>query len=103
MSGVAKPSAAPAAPKGFTVLALDQAKHSITGEIVQGLYGAGQLIAIVGAPNGGKTALKIDQLLAVAARQSWFNLKVAGGPVVYFAPEAPGSVTMRARAAANAK
>jgi putative DNA primase/helicase len=104
ISAVEKPSAAaPTAPKGFTVLALDQAKNSIAGEIVQGLYGAGQLIAIVGAPNGGKTALEIDQLLAVAARKSWFNLKVAGGPVVYFAPEAPGSVTMRAKAAANAK
>lgn len=73
------------------------------GEIVQGLgFDAASVVAIVGAPNTGKTALAVSLALAVASRaESWMGLKVAGGPVIYFAPEAPASVTMRARAAVS--
>ncbi len=90
-------------PTGFHVLALHEIKESEAPEIVQRLYGGGQVLAVVGAPNAGKTALGIDHGLSIAANETWFGLKVSGGPVVYFAPEAPGSVIMRARAAASRK
>lgn len=87
----------------FAVCGLDEIKDPGQTDVVQRLYGRGDLIAIVGSPNTGKTALGVDHGLSIAATESWFGLKVAGGPVVYFAPEAPGSVIMRARAAAGRK
>lgn len=60
----------------------------------------GALAAVVGVPNGGKTALAIDAGLAVASGEStWLGLKVSSGPVLYVAAEAPGSVIVRGRAA----
>jgi hypothetical protein len=90
-------------PKAFHVSALDELNDSTAAETVQGLYGSGHLLALVGAPNAGKTALGVDHGLFVAANETWFNLKVAGGPVIYFAPEAPASVIMRAKAAKRRK
>jgi KaiC/GvpD/RAD55 family RecA-like ATPase len=90
-------------PKAFSVCGLDEVPDSAPNEIVQGLLGSGGVSAVVGVPNTGKTALGIDGGLAIAARESWFDLKVSGGPVIYFATEAPGSVIMRAKAAAAEK
>jgi hypothetical protein len=85
--------------EGFVVRGLDEVQTDAPAEIVQRPYGHGHVIAMVGAPNAGKTALGVDHGLAVSANTPWFDLKVKGGPVVYFAPEAPASVNMRARAA----
>jgi hypothetical protein len=85
--------------KAFAFRSLDDIETSAEPEIVQGIYGHGAVIAVVGAPNAGKTALGVDHGLAVAANSTWFGLKVNGGPVIYFAPEAPASVIMRAKAA----
>ncbi len=98
-NGFERTAPPPATPEPFRVRAIDEIEDSPPPEIVQGLFGSGDLFAQVGAPNAGKTALAINMSLAVAAGDTWFGLKVAGGPVVYFAPEAPGSVTMRAKAA----
>jgi hypothetical protein len=54
-------------------------------------------------PNSGKTALGVDHGLSIAADTTWFGLKVSGGPVAYFAPEAPASVVMRSKAAKSQK
>lgn len=90
-------------PQAFIAQRLDELLDEAQDEIVQRLYGRCHTIAFVGSPNAGKTALAVDHLLHVAASESWFDLKVAGGPVVYFAPEAPASVTMRAKAAIQRK
>jgi AAA domain len=90
-------------PKAFPVTALDEIMETSQADIVQGLYGASTVIAMVGTPGAGKTALGVDHGLHLALGEPWFGLKVSGGPVVYFAPEAPGSVVMRAKAAAARK
>jgi putative DNA primase/helicase len=71
--------------------------------IVQALgFDEGAVGAVVGPPNAGKTALVVSLELAIAMRsERWLGLKVAGGPALYFGSEAPGSVIMRARAAAQ--
>lgn len=71
--------------------------------VVQGLgFDEGAVGAIVGGPNVGKTALAISLAVALAMRtERWLGLKIAGGAVAYFAAEAPGSVIMRAKAAAQ--
>jgi KaiC/GvpD/RAD55 family RecA-like ATPase len=83
----------------FEVSAIYDLQESSQADIVQHLYGGGTVIAVVGSPGAGKTALGIDHGLHVAANEPWFGLKVCGGPVVYFAVEAPASVIMRAKAA----
>jgi RecA-family ATPase len=90
-------------PKAFRVTALDEIEETTQADIVQGLYGGGTVIAMVGTPGAGKTALGVDHGLHLAAGETWFGLKVSGAPVVYFAPEAPASVVMRAKAAAARK
>jgi hypothetical protein len=90
-------------PKAFAVSALDEIEEASQADIVQGLYGGSTVIAMVGTPGAGKTALGVDHGEHLAANAAWFGLKVSGGPVVYFAPEAPGSVIMRAKAAATRK
>jgi AAA domain-containing protein len=93
----------PPPPAPFHFRRLDNIEPGPPSEIVQGLgIDKGAVVAIVGTPNSGKTALAVSLVLAVASRaERWMGLKVAGGPVIYFAPEAPASVTLRARAAAS--
>ena len=86
-------------PKAYRVTAIDEIEETNQADIVQGLYGGGTVIAMVGSPGAGKTALGVDHGLHLAAGASWFGLKVSAGPIVYFAPEAPASVVMRAKAA----
>jgi len=90
-------------PKPFEIRELDNIADGQPTETVQRLYGGGNLIAVVGQPNAGKTALGVDHGLSIAANAQWFGLKVSGGPVIYFAPEAPASVIMRAKAAKSRK
>jgi putative DNA primase/helicase len=87
--------------KPYTFRRLDEIAPAPRCAVVQGLgFDEAAVAAIVGAPNAGKTAFAVSLALAVATRaERWMNLKVAGGPVVYFGAEAPGSVNMRARAA----
>ncbi len=90
-------------PEPFTVAELAEITGTSSADIAQGLFGRGDVVALVGAPNAGKTACAIDLSLAVAGGEIWFGSKVARGPVVYVAAEAPGSVIMRAKAAAERK
>jgi KaiC/GvpD/RAD55 family RecA-like ATPase len=85
----------------YRVTRLDELTAAPRAAVVQGMgLDEGAVAAIVGAPNAGKTAFAISLALAVGARTDrWLGRKVAGGPVLYFAAEAPGSVVMRARAA----
>ena len=87
--------------EAFRVQRLDELTSAPRPAIVQGMgLDEGAVAAIVGAPNAGKTAFAISLALAVAAHADrWLGRKLAGGPVIYFAAEAPGSVVMRARAA----
>jgi KaiC/GvpD/RAD55 family RecA-like ATPase len=90
-------------PGPFQVCRLDEAKAAGQAEIVQGFFGGGTVVAMVGMPGASKSALAIDLGLHISAAAPWFDLKVAGGPVVYFAPEAPASVLTRANAARSLK
>ncbi|MEZ5514070.1 MAG: AAA family ATPase [Steroidobacteraceae bacterium] len=89
--------------KPYLFAALDELPDESAPAIVQRTIGCGEVVAIGGAPGAGKTAFGVDLAVHVAAGATWFGLKVAGGPVVYFAAEAPGSVVMRAKAAARRK
>jgi hypothetical protein len=93
----------PRPPEPYEVRSLDEIEETSQDDTVQGMYGGGTVITMVGPPGAGKTALGVDHGLHLAARESWFGLKVSGGPVVYFAAEAPASVTVRAKAAAERK
>lgn len=88
-------------PEPFAIQRLDQVILHTRHSVVQGLgLDDGTVVAVVGVPNGGKTGLSVSLGIAAASRlERWLNLKLAGGPVVYFAAEAPASVKMRARAA----
>ena len=66
--------------------------------VVQRWIESASVTAIFGVPNGGKTHLPLTSP-STSANKMWFGVKVDGGPVVYVAAEAPGSVVMRARAA----
>jgi hypothetical protein len=66
-------------------------------EIIQGILGPQSVGVMAGPPNAGKTFLGLDLATHVAAKQPWFGRKVTGGPVLYVASEAPGSVKIRAR------
>jgi RecA-family ATPase len=92
-----------ARPRPYTVTVLDEMAEQARPYVVQRTIEESSVVATVGAPNVGKTLFAIDLGLHVAANATWFGLKVAGGPVVYFAAEAPGSVVMRARAAERQK
>jgi hypothetical protein len=95
-----KPNGA-AAPEAFSFAALDQVADEVSAEIVQSVFGAGTVGVMPGAPNTGKTFLAVNLGVHVAAKEPWFGCKVSGGPVLYVAAEAPGSVKIRARLAAR--
>ncbi len=87
----------------FPVQRLDEATLEARKSLVQHLgLDEGTVAAIVGAPNGGKTAFAVSLGLAVASElDHWLGLRVVSAPVLYVAPEAPASVKMRAQAAAR--
>ena len=89
--------------KPFHATCLNEVPLAQRAAVVQRVIETESVTALVGIPNGGKTALAVDLAVHVAANSTWFGLKVTGGPVIYFAAEAPGSVHMRARAAAARK
>jgi len=87
----------------FPAQRLDALNDAVRAVIVQRLIERGAIVAIAGAPGASKTVLSVDLGLHVAAGASWFGLKVACGPCIYFAAEAPGSVVMRGKAASARK
>jgi putative DNA primase/helicase len=86
----------------YPVKRLDKLKAATRHALVQGIgMDEGTVAAIVGEPGAGKTAFSISLAMSfAAAKSSWLGRKIMPGPVCYFAAEAPGSVTMRAKAAA---
>lgn len=92
-----------AQPKAFPLRRLDETtceEREVRVEQI-GLE-PGTIAAGVGPPNGGKTSLFGSLALAIAAgAKDWLGLRVRQAPVLYLAPEAPGSVKMRLRAAAR--
>jgi RecA-family ATPase len=88
--------------KPYPITRLDKLEGVARAGLVQGMgMDKGTVAAIVGPPNAGKTAFAVSLGVSFAARaQSWLGRKIMPGPVCYFAAEAPGSVTMRAKAAA---
>ena len=93
----------PKGPAAFLATRLDETEAQPRDAIVQGLgFDRSSVAAIVGSPNAGKTAFALSLFTAVAAGvDRWLGLKIRGGAVLYFGAEAPGSVIMRARAAAK--
>jgi hypothetical protein len=90
---------------GYDVKRLDEVSIRRRPAIVQRLgLDESTVVAIGGVPNAGKTALAVDLGLHIGARcERWFDLKISGGPVLYCAAEAPGSVRIRATAALRRK
>jgi hypothetical protein len=87
----------------FLAIRLDAFDDEPRPAVVQRLVEQATVMALAGVPGSSKTAVAIDMGLHVSAEAPWFGFKVTGGAVVYFAAEAPGSVVMRARAAAARK
>jgi RecA-family ATPase len=86
----------------YPITRLDKLEGAVRAALVQGMgMDRGTVAAIVGPPNAGKTAFAVSLGVSFAARASfWLGRKIMPGSVCYFAAEAPGSVTMRAKAAA---
>jgi RecA-family ATPase len=97
----AKANGADAGTEAYPVERLDALIAPPRAAIVQGMgLDEGTVAAIVGQPNAGKTAFAVSLGLAIAGgAERWLNCKIRNGPTVYFAAEAPGSVTRRAKAA----
>ena len=89
----------PARPLAY--LRIDAVEFSAVPQAVQRLIAGVTVIA--GQPNSGKSAMALDLALAVAAGTPWFDRKVRGGPVLYVAAEASGSILLRARATVRLK
>lgn len=89
--------------EAFPICRLDQAAITPRKAVVQGIgFDEGAVATICGDPNAGKTAFAVSFALAISGgADQWLGLKIANSPVVYFAAEAPASVKMRARAAAD--
>jgi hypothetical protein len=87
----------------FPFTAVGDLPQETQPEIVQGMIGPQSVGAVAGSPNAGKTFFGLDLAAHVAANATWFGRKVQGGPVVYVAAEAPGSVKIRARVLASEK
>lgn len=85
----------------FSFAALDEISDEVRAQIVQNVFEAGSVAVIAGRENTGKTFFAVNLGAHVAAGELWFGCKVAGGPVIYVAAEAPGSVRTRARLAAS--
>lgn len=100
---ILKNAAAGRAAQPFPVQRLDEVTWTPRDSLVQDIgLDEGSVAAIVGAPNGGKTAFAVSLALAVSSElDSWLGLRVGTWPVLYVAPEAPASVKMRAQAAVH--
>jgi RecA-family ATPase len=87
----------------YSAPGLDQLESATRAALVQGMgMDESTVAAIVGPPNAGKTAFAVSLGVSFAARAHlWLGRKIMPGSVCYFAAEAPGSVTMRAKAAAS--
>jgi len=93
---------APGVPEYYPFERLDCIAVAVRVAVLQGLgLDRGTVNALLGQPNSGKTAVAVSAGVHIAAGgREWLGLKITGGPVLYIAAEAPGSVKMRARAAA---
>ncbi len=79
---------------------LDAISDEVRAQVVQNIFDAGAVGVLAGSPNAGKTFFAVHLGVHVAAGEPWFGAKVAQGPVIYVAAEAPGSVKSRAKLAA---
>jgi AAA domain len=95
------PPKQPAADDAFVAVALADISDEVRPQVVQNIFEAGCVAVLAGSPNAGKTFIAVHLGVHVAAGEPWFGAKVAQGPVVYVAAEAPGSVKTRARLAAS--
>jgi hypothetical protein len=87
-------------PAQFTFTPFAQIKPDLTVRpIIKGLLDSTALSRFYGPPSQGKTLLILDIAMHVAMRsETWFGLKVHGGPVVYVATEGPYSLEKRVEA-----
>jgi hypothetical protein len=90
-------------PKPYPIKGVDKLKNAVREQIVQGMNMDRKTVAaIVGPPGVGKSVLAIDLgMKLVAGKEFWLGRKIKPGAICYFAAEAPGSVTMRAKVAAE--
>lgn len=82
-------------PEPFDSVNISEADPEPRDETVQGLIANGDVVALVGTPGSGKTALAVHLATVVSAGAVFFGRLVRSGPVLYFAAEAPTSVITR--------
>ncbi|MBI3144467.1 MAG: AAA family ATPase, partial [Pseudogulbenkiania sp.] len=66
--------------------------------LIEGVLQQGHLIAVVGQPNSGKTAVGLDLLLRIAAGKKLGNRRVKRARVVYVAAENSEEIKLRIQA-----
>lgn len=81
----------------FNAVNISEADPEPRDETVQGLFASGDVVALVGTPGSGKTALAVYLSTCVTSGAVFFGRLVRPGPVVYFAAEAPASVITRSQ------
>lgn len=83
----------------YDAVNISEAEPQPRDETVQGLIANGDVIAIVGTPGAGKTALAVHLMTCITSGKLFFGRLVRPGPVLYFAAEAPDSVITRSQLA----
>jgi energy-coupling factor transporter ATP-binding protein EcfA2 len=89
----------PVEPEPFEAINISDAEAQPRDETVQGLIANGDVVALVGTPGSGKTALAVHLSTMVTAGAVFFGRLVRRGPVIYFGAEAPASVITRSKLA----
>lgn len=81
----------------YLAINISEADAEPRDETIQGLIASGDVVALVGLPGSGKTALAIYLAGCVTSGQVFFGRLVRSGPVIYFGAEAPDSVVTRSQ------
>jgi RecA-family ATPase len=89
----------PVEPEPFEAVNISEAEPEPRDECVQGLIAAGDVIALVGTPGSGKTALAVHLSTVITSGTAFFGRLTRTGPVIYFGAEAPASVIARSQLA----
>lgn len=88
-----------AAEGGKDPFSLKRALDAVTGTfwLMEGIWRRGDMVAMLGHPNAGKTAVGLDLNLRIASGISLMNHRVARQRVFYLSAENPEEVLLRVR------
>jgi hypothetical protein len=69
--------------------------------IIEEVIPESEIVMMCGESGAGKSFMALDMAFAIATGEAWAGLRVKGGPVVWIAAEAAGSLRLRTKAYAH--